>query len=75
MKEFKDVFALKYKDLKGIPPQLAQHLIELDTTIPLAHHSRYKLNPNYVTVVEQYINKLLTTEFIEFVKKLHGCHP
>jgi hypothetical protein len=37
LKEFKDVFAWTYKDLKGIPLELAQHIIELDTTIPLAH--------------------------------------
>jgi hypothetical protein len=30
-------FAWKYKDLKGIPPKLAQHKNELDTTIPSAH--------------------------------------
>jgi hypothetical protein len=37
LKEFKNVFAWTYKDLKGIPPELAQHRIELDTTILLAH--------------------------------------
>ncbi len=37
LKEFKDVFAWIYKDLKGIPPKLTQHIIELDTSIPLAH--------------------------------------
>jgi hypothetical protein len=26
-----------YKDLKGIPPKIAQHNIELDTTIPPIH--------------------------------------
>jgi len=36
LKEFKDVFAWTYKDLKAIPPKIAQHMIELDTTI-LAH--------------------------------------
>jgi hypothetical protein len=46
LKEFKDVFAWTYKDLKGIPPELAQHKIELDTIIPLAHHARYRLNLN-----------------------------
>ncbi len=30
-KEFKNVFAWIYKDLKGIPPKLAQHKIELYT--------------------------------------------
>jgi hypothetical protein len=32
-KEFKDVFAWIYKDLKSIPLELAQHIIELDTSI------------------------------------------
>jgi hypothetical protein len=31
-KEFKDVFAWTYKDLKGIFLELAQHRIELDTS-------------------------------------------
>jgi hypothetical protein len=75
LKEFKDVFAWTYKDLKGIPLELAQHKIELDTTIPLAHQARYKLYPNYVTVVKQDINKLLVTGFIEFVKKATWLSP
>jgi hypothetical protein len=35
--EYKDVFAWIYKDLKGIPLELAQRHIELDTSIPPAH--------------------------------------
>jgi hypothetical protein len=35
LKEFKDIFAWTYKDLKGIPPDIAQHRIELHTSIPL----------------------------------------
>jgi hypothetical protein len=49
LKEFKDVFTWTCKDLKGIPPKLAQHRIELDNTIPLAHQARYGLNPKYAT--------------------------
>jgi hypothetical protein len=37
LKEFKDVFAWTYKILKGIPLELAQHKIDLDIIIPLAH--------------------------------------
>jgi hypothetical protein len=33
LKEFKDVFSWTYKDLNGIPLEIAQHRIELDTTI------------------------------------------
>ncbi len=52
LKEFKDVFAWTYKDLKGIPFKLVQHIIELDTSIPPTHQARYKLNPNYVATVK-----------------------
>ncbi len=55
--------------MKGIPPELAQHIIELDTTISLAHHARYKFNPNYAIIVKQEIDKLLTTGFIKSVKE------
>jgi hypothetical protein len=37
LKEFKDVFVWIYKDMKGIPPKLAQHIIELNTSIPPTH--------------------------------------
>jgi hypothetical protein len=52
LKEFKDVFTWTYKDMKGIPPKLAQHRIELDTSIPPTLQARYILNPNYATVVK-----------------------
>jgi hypothetical protein len=61
--------------LKRIPPKLAQHKIELDTTIPLAHQISYKLNPNYVIVVKQNINKLLVIEFIQLVEEFTWLSP
>jgi hypothetical protein len=74
-KEFKDVFFSTYKDLKGIPLTLAQHRIELNTSVPPAHQARYKLNPNYVTIVKQYINNLLTTRFIQLVEEVTWLSP
>ncbi len=69
-KEFKDVFVWTYKDMKGIPPKLAQHIIELDTSIPPTHQARYILNPNYATVL-----KLLTTRFIQIVEEATWLSP
>jgi hypothetical protein len=69
LKEFKDIFAWTYKDLKGIPLDLAQHKIELDIIIPSAHQARYKLNPNYATTVKQDIDKLLAVGSIEYVEE------
>jgi hypothetical protein len=37
LKEFKDVFAWTYKNLKRIPPKLAQNKIELNITISSTH--------------------------------------
>jgi hypothetical protein len=41
LKEFKDIFAWIYKDLKGIPLKIAQHQIELDPLIPPTHQAKY----------------------------------
>ncbi len=75
LKEFKYVFVWTYKDLKGIPPELTQHRIELDIIIPWVHQARYKLNPNYATTIKQYIDKLLTIGFIEYVKEVTWMSP
>ncbi len=75
MKEFKDVFAWTYKDLKGIPPKLTQHKIELDATIPPTHQAKYRLNPNYAKIIKQNIDKLLAIRFIEFVKEVTWLSP
>ncbi len=69
LKEFKDVFVWTYKNLKGIPPKLTQHIIELDISIPLAHQAGYRLNLNYVVVIKHDIDKLLIVEFIQPVEE------
>jgi len=45
-------------NLKGIPLKLAQHKIELDTSIPPTHQASYGLNLNYVAAIKQDIDKL-----------------
>ncbi len=75
LKEFKDVFAWTYKDLKGIPLKIVQHRIELDTIVPHVHQTRYWLNPNYVAIVKQDINKLLAAGFIKSVEETTWLSP
>jgi hypothetical protein len=75
LKEFKDVFAWTYKDLKGIPPELAKYKIELDTTIMLTHQAKYILNSNYAIIVKQDINKLLAIGFIQSIKEATWLSP
>jgi hypothetical protein len=59
-----DIFKWSYKDLKGIPPHIAQHKIELYITIPLGQHVRYQMNSIYATMVKQDLDKLLVARFI-----------
>jgi hypothetical protein len=68
LKEFEDVSTWTNKDLKGIP-------LELDTIIASAHQARYKLNPNYVTIVKQNIDKLLVVGFIQSIKEATWLSP
>jgi hypothetical protein len=75
LKEFKDVFAWTYKDFKEIPPKLTQQKFELDIVIPLTHKTKYKLNPNYVTIVKQNTNNLLTVGFIKSINKATWLSP
>jgi hypothetical protein len=75
LKEFKDVFFWTYKDLKGIFPKLAQHKIELGTSIPPTHQARYRLNPNYVVAIKQDIDKLLAVGFIQPIKEATWLSP
>jgi hypothetical protein len=70
LKEFKDVFVWTYKDMNNIPPMLVQQIIELDTSIPPTHYTRYRLNPNYAAIV-----KLLTTRFIQLVEEATWLSP
>jgi hypothetical protein len=37
--------------------------------VPHAHQARYWLNPNYVAIVKQGIDKLLAIHFIKLIKE------
>jgi len=50
--KYKDVFAWSYKDFKGVPLHIAQHWIELDTTILPSHQNQYRMNLNYVAMIK-----------------------
>ncbi len=75
LKEFNDIFAKTYKELKGIPLNAAQHQIRLDTLIPLVHQVNYQLNPNYAAIVKQDINKLFAIGFIKPVEEATWLSP
>jgi len=73
--KYKDVFSCSYKDLKGIPLHIAQYWIELDTTISPSHQNPYRMNPNYVAIIKQDLDKLLTPRFIVVMEKVTWLSP
>lgn len=70
---YKDVFA--WKDVKGIPLELAHHRTKVDTSIPPTHQAKFRMNPNYVVDVKQDIDKLLATIFIKPVEEAIWMSP
>jgi hypothetical protein len=75
LKKFKDIFAKTYKELKGIPIDVVQHQIRLDTLIALAHQAKYQWNPNYAAIIKQDIDKLFAICFIKHVEEATWLSP
>jgi len=46
-----------------------------DDLMELRHQARYIMNVNYVIVVKQNINKLLTTRFVQPIKEATSLSP
>ena len=67
--KFRDVFAFTYKDMKGIPPHVCEHKIELQPEAKLVRQMRYRMNPNNVAKVKEEIDKYLEAGFIYPVDK------
>lgn len=75
LQEYTDVFAWTYKDLTGIHPSMAQHRIVLEKDVPPIHQARYRMTPNYASIVKQDIDKLLAAGFIVPVKEATWLSP
>ena len=72
---FKDVFAFTYKDMKGIPPHMCEHKIELQPETKPIRQMCYTMNPNYAAKVKEEINKYLEAGFIYPVEKTEWLSP
>jgi len=71
--KFENLFAWTYKDIKMIPLQLVQHCIKFDTSIPFAHQAKYRMIPNYVTIVNQDLNKGVSNMFHSIGLTFSNC--
>jgi hypothetical protein len=62
-------------NLKGIPPHIVQHQIKLDAMIPPSCQNWYWMNPSYVVVVKEDLDKILIASFIVLVKEATFLSP
>jgi hypothetical protein len=71
--EFGNVFAWSYMDLKGIPSEIAQHMIP--NTKPI-QQKEWRMNPQMAFIVKAELERLLTSLVTlgrNFISKEWGC--
>jgi hypothetical protein len=69
LREYKDVFAWSYDNMKGLNPTFYHHKIKLAKDAILVQQCQYRLNPNYAPKVKEEIDKLLRVDFRWPVKR------
>ena len=58
LKEYKDIFAWSYKDLKGIDPEICQHSIPLKSDAKPSRQRPYTYNETFAKKIKEKIDKL-----------------
>ena len=64
LKEYQDIFAWSYKDLKGVNPEICQHTIPMKDTTKPSRQRPYTHNDNFAKRIREEIDKLLEAEFM-----------
>jgi hypothetical protein len=67
-KDTQDVFAWTYKNSKGVPPEICQHQIVLESNAKSVRQRQYRMNPKYSLMIKEEIDKLLECGFIYHVE-------
>jgi hypothetical protein len=73
--EYRDIFAWSYKDLKGIPPGVAQHTIPLIPGAKPVRQKERRMNPNLQLIVKAELERLLQVGFIKPVEITDWVSP
>ena len=75
LKEFRDIFAWTYHDMKGVPPSVVQHTIPLISTAKPVQQRPYPMNPKYAKIVQEEIEKLIKCGFIYPIEHSEWVSP
>ncbi|MCO5584718.1 hypothetical protein L7F22_038650 [Adiantum nelumboides] len=75
LKEFKDIFAWTYHDMKRVPPSVVQHTIPMSSTAKPVQQRPYPTNPKYAKIVQEKLEKLIKCGSIYSIKHLEWVSP
>ena len=75
LKEYKDVFAWSYKDLKGVDPDICQHTIPMKEDAKPSRQRPYTYNDTFAKKIKEEIDKLLEAEFIYEIEHTEWVSP
>lgn len=75
LKEYRDVFAWSYKDLKGVDPDICQHTNPMREDAKPSRQRRYTYNDNFAKRIREEIDKLLEAEFIYEIEHTEWVSP
>ncbi|MCO5554465.1 hypothetical protein L7F22_007994 [Adiantum nelumboides] len=75
LKEFKDIFAWTYHDMKGVPPSVVQHTIPMISTAKPVQQRPYPMNPKYAKIVQEELEKLIQCGFIYPIEHSEWVSP
>ena len=75
MREYRDVFAWSYKDLKGIDPEICQQTIPLKPDAKPSKQRPYTYNDNFARRIKEEIDKLKEAEFIYEIEHTDWVSP
>ena len=75
LREYKDVFAWSYKDLKGVALDICQHTIPMRDDAKPTKQRPYMYNDNFANKIKEEINKLLEAEFIYEIEHTEWVSP
>ena len=75
LREYLDIFAWEPSDLTGIPPHLGEHHIDLTKGSVPVRQRQYRLNPKYLLMVKEEIDRLLEAGFIYPVNNSEWVSP
>ncbi|MCO5592031.1 hypothetical protein L7F22_046025 [Adiantum nelumboides] len=75
LKQYKDVFAWSYKDLKGVDPSICQHTIPLKSDAKPSRQRPYTYNETFARKIKEEIDKLKEAEFIYEIEHTDWVSP